>query len=120
MKLQLQPLRHLPGAPRDVGIGGGADRPLHRARHHLAGAVDAGGVVDDLVAEERPLLHQALHGHPSLERGGRTATSGFGERVGRTGGGCPAGDFLPLTPSALRLLSAHAELAALAGSARAP
>src|SRR5262245_59787182 len=38
------------------------DRPLDRARHHRPLAVIDGGMVDDAMAKQRPILHQPEHG----------------------------------------------------------
>ena len=65
----LQPLRHLQRAGADVAIGGAHDRPFDRARHDLAAAVLARRVIEDLVAKQRPFLHQPKHCDPP-----RTAT----------------------------------------------
>ena len=62
----LQPLRDLERAGADLGIVGGVDRPFDRARDDLALAMVHGGVVDDAMAQQRPILHQAEHGVPLL------------------------------------------------------
>src|SRR5581483_8367494 len=58
----LQPLRDLQRAGADLGIVGGDDRPLDRSRHHRPLSMIDGGVVDDAMAQQRPILHQAEHG----------------------------------------------------------
>src|SRR6185437_2365426 len=40
------------------------DRALDRARDDLAFAMVRGGVVNDAMAQQRPILHQAEHGIP--------------------------------------------------------
>ena len=62
----LQPLRHLQRAGADFGVVGLVDRPLDRAGDDLALAVKRGGMVDDAMAQQRPILHQAEHGIPLL------------------------------------------------------
>ena len=65
----LQPLRHLQRARADLGIVGCVDRALDRARDDLALAMIRGGMVDDAMAQQWPILHQAEHGIPlSLRR----------------------------------------------------
>ena len=64
-----QPLRHFLGALADLGVIGLDDRPLDRARNDLALAVIFGGMVDDAMEQQRPVLHQAEHGIPLLFSG---------------------------------------------------
>jgi hypothetical protein len=56
-----QGVGHPLGALVDRAVGGADDRPLDRAGDDLARAVPLGGVVDDLVDRQGPVLHQALH-----------------------------------------------------------
>jgi hypothetical protein len=74
-------LRDLLRAGADTGIGGAHDRPFHRARDDLAVRVLAGSEIDDLVADERPLLHQSKHSVSSQRCCGRN--------VEERRGGCP-------------------------------
>ncbi len=60
----LQPLRHLERARADFGIVGRVDRTFDRACDDLALAMVDGGMVDDAMAQQRPILHQAEHGIP--------------------------------------------------------
>ena len=53
---------------RICGVIGLDDRPLDRARDDLALAVIFGGMVDDAMKQQRPVLHQAEHGIPLLGR----------------------------------------------------
>jgi hypothetical protein len=57
-----QPLRHPQCAAPDLGIIGGMDRPLDRARDHRPLGMEGGGVIDDAMAQQRPILHQSKHG----------------------------------------------------------
>jgi hypothetical protein len=70
-----------------VAIVGAMDRPLHRARDHGAIAVLDRRVVDELVAEQRPFLHQSTHRFlplfPGLFSFSRSmASAGFPGRLG--------------------------------------
>ena len=58
----VEALRRPEGALPERGIGGAHDRPLHRARHDLPVAVLARRMIEDLVAQQRPFLHQPEHG----------------------------------------------------------
>ena len=51
-------------AGADLGVVGLYDRPFDRARDDLALAMKNGGMVDDAMAQQRPILHQAEHGIP--------------------------------------------------------
>jgi hypothetical protein len=62
----LQPLRHLERAGADVAVVGGADRPLDRPADDFAVAVKQSGVIDDAMAQKRPVLHQPKHGIPPV------------------------------------------------------
>ena len=63
----LQPLRDLQRARADLARSWWSmDRSFDRARDDLAFAVKRGGVVDDAMAQQRPILHQAEHGIPLL------------------------------------------------------
>ena len=55
------PAGDLARAPMHVGIGGSHDWTFHRARHDLACAVLGCRVVENLVAQQRPVLHQSEH-----------------------------------------------------------
>ncbi len=46
----VEPLRHFQGARAQRRVVGGVERPLHRARDHLASAVIMPGMVDDAMA----------------------------------------------------------------------
>ena len=61
-----EPLRDLQRAGPDLGIVGGVDRPFDRAGDDHASAVNRGGVVDDAMHQQWPILHQAKHGIPLL------------------------------------------------------
>src|SRR5215211_4948047 len=61
----LQALRNFERACTDAGIGGTMHRAFDRARHHLARAMLDRRMVDDAMAEERPILHQSKHGASS-------------------------------------------------------
>ena len=56
-----QALCQLERAAAQLGIGRAHDRPLQRARHDLAPAMLPGGMVEDLVAQQRPFLHETVH-----------------------------------------------------------
>src|SRR6185437_7036020 len=64
-----QPLCYLQRALSDVAIGGLDDRPLDRAGDDLVISELHGRMVDNAVASERPILHQALHSSPSFPAG---------------------------------------------------
>ena len=52
-------------APRpllQLGIGRPHDRTFHRPRHHFAAAMPLGGVGQEPVDRQRPVLHQPEHG----------------------------------------------------------
>ncbi len=53
----VQPLRDLERAGADRGVVSLDDRPFDRARDDLALAVEFGGVVDDAMKQQRPILH---------------------------------------------------------------
>jgi len=58
-----EPLRQLEGAAAHVGVGGPVDRSvLDPARRHGAAPVLGGGMVDDAMDEQGPILHQTKHG----------------------------------------------------------
>ena len=57
----LQPLGDLKRPSADFGVGGAHDRTLDRPRHDLTVAVLSRRVVQDLVAQQRPVLHQSEH-----------------------------------------------------------
>jgi hypothetical protein len=52
------------------------DRALDRARDDLAIAMVRGGVVNDAMAQQRPILHQAEHGVPLSMRGSLVSWTG--------------------------------------------
>ena len=60
----VEPLRHAQGAGADFGVVGAVDRPFDRARDHRPLAVIERGVIDDAMAQERPILHKPEHGVP--------------------------------------------------------
>src|SRR5262245_51711033 len=60
----LQPLRHLERTGANSRIVGRMDRTFDRARHHLTRAMICGGMINDAMAQQRPILHQAEHGFP--------------------------------------------------------
>ena len=57
----LQPLGNLQRALARLPVGGAHDRALDRARDDLAVRMLSGRVVENLVAEQRPFLHQSEH-----------------------------------------------------------
>src|SRR5215204_309387 len=61
----VEPLRKLQRSSSDFGVVRLVDRPLDRARHHGTLPVLDRGMVDDAMAQERPILHQAKHRHSS-------------------------------------------------------
>src|SRR5262249_22198526 len=63
--IALQTLRHLQRAGADLRVIAGGDWPLDGARDHGAVAMLDGGVIDDAMAQEWPILHQAKHGQSS-------------------------------------------------------
>src|SRR4051812_23531075 len=64
----LEPLRELQRSLADLGIVRGVNRSFDRAAYDRTTAMLDRGVVDDAMAEERPILHQAKHGHFSPGR----------------------------------------------------
>jgi hypothetical protein len=60
----LQPLRHLERTGANFRIIGRMDRPFDGARDDLTLAMVCGGMVNDAMAQQRPILHQAEHGIP--------------------------------------------------------
>ncbi len=63
----VQPLRDLQGAGADLLIIGGVERAFDRAGDDLALAMKLGGMVDDPMQQQRPILHQPEHGIPLLD-----------------------------------------------------
>src|SRR5205814_8118530 len=61
----LEPLRDLERACAHFRIGGRMHRALDRPREDAALGVVDGRVVDDPMAQQRPVLHQSAHGFPS-------------------------------------------------------
>jgi hypothetical protein len=60
--LLLQPLGDPQRAVADIRIGRAPQRAvLHHPAHHLSRAVLRGGVVDDPMQQQGPVLHQAEH-----------------------------------------------------------
>ena len=57
----LQHLRDLERPLVDLGVIGAVNRSLDRACDHLLLAMNPGGVFDDPVAEQGPVLHQTKH-----------------------------------------------------------
>ena len=57
-----EPLRHAQRPRPDLDVIGGMDRPFDRPRDHLTAAVIECRVIDDAMAQQRPILHQAKHG----------------------------------------------------------
>src|SRR5690606_31567246 len=57
----LQPLREPQRPCPYIGVGGSHDRSLDRSGDDFAMAVLQGRMVNDLVTEQRPLLHQTEH-----------------------------------------------------------
>src|SRR6185295_11061800 len=87
----LKPLRNLQRMGTDLRITCRVDRALHRARNDLALAVELGGMVDDAMAQQWPILHQAVHGIPLLVirlLGRRPSPAGLkvSRRIGRRNG----------------------------------
>ena len=62
-----EPLRDLERAGAHLRVIGLDDRAFDRAGDHLALAVELGGMVDDAVDQQRPILHQPEHGIPLLK-----------------------------------------------------
>ena len=60
----LQPLRDLQRALADFTVIGAVNRAFDRARDHLAIAMLDCGMVDDAMAQQRPILHQSEHSVP--------------------------------------------------------
>ena len=63
----IQPLRDLQRAGADRGVAGLDDRPLDRPGDNLAPAMKRGGVVDNPMQQQRPILHQPEHDVPLLD-----------------------------------------------------
>ena len=57
-----QGFRHLFGAPPGVAIGVAVDIALDPTGHDFRVAMVEGGVLDELLDQERSVLHQAEHG----------------------------------------------------------
>ena len=74
----LEPLRHLQRAVTNLGVSGGVDRAFDRTGDNPAIAVKFCGVIDDAMAQQRPILHQPEHGVPS-----RNIASWTGAPAGR-------------------------------------
>jgi hypothetical protein len=66
----LEPLRDLEGTLAHLAVIGAVDRALDGARDDLAIAMLSGGVVDDLMAQQRPILHQSKHWASLLRNSG--------------------------------------------------
>jgi hypothetical protein len=64
----LEPLCHPQRAGADLGVIGLMDRALDRTRNYGPVAMVDRGVVDDAVAQERPVLHEPEHGFPPGSR----------------------------------------------------
>ena len=60
----VQPLRHLERALADLPVVRRVDRAFDRARDDRPAAVLDRGMVDDAMAQQRPILHQTEHGVP--------------------------------------------------------
>src|SRR5262245_42257205 len=60
----VQPFGNFQCAGAHVGIVGRVDWTLNRARDDLPPAMIFGGMVDDAMAQQRPILHQAEHSIP--------------------------------------------------------
>ena len=73
-------LSHLERALADRGVARLVDRPLDRARDHLAIRMVGRGMIDDAVHQKRPVLHQAAHGQfLRLRRLGANSSLRFAE-----------------------------------------
>ena len=71
----VEPLGHPQRPAADRPVGGGHQRAFHRARMDGALAMVQCGMIDDAMAQKRPVLHQSQHGgFPNV------VTSGFGRR----------------------------------------
>src|SRR5439155_23600841 len=57
----VQPLRDLQGAVADLDVIGAVDRAFDRARDDFLRSVILGRVLDNPVAQQRPILHQTMH-----------------------------------------------------------
>ena len=64
-----QPLRDLQCTLADLAVVGAMDRAFDGAGDNLAIAVLNGGVVDDAMAQKRPILHQTEHRVSSWKSG---------------------------------------------------
>ena len=62
-----QPLRHFQRARADRCVVGLDDRAFDRSGDDLALAVKLGGMVDDAMKQQRPILHEPEHGIPLLD-----------------------------------------------------
>ncbi|MEY9315059.1 hypothetical protein ABIF29_001858 [Bradyrhizobium elkanii] len=56
-----QALRDLQCAGMDLGVGGAMNGAFDRPRHDFLRAVIFGGVLNNLVTQQRPILHQTKH-----------------------------------------------------------
>ena len=83
----VQPLRHLEGAGADCRVIGLDDRAFDRPGDDLALAVKLGGMIDDAVNQQRPILHEPEHGIPLLKSCflGRRPSPAGDKVSGRTG-----------------------------------
>ena len=63
----VQPLRHLQGAGAELLVIGFDDRAFDRAGDDFTIAVKRRGMIDDAVAQQRPVLHEPKHGIPLLD-----------------------------------------------------
>jgi hypothetical protein len=53
----IKALRNLQGAVADFGVIGAMDGTFDRSRYDLLRAVNGGGVLDNPMAKQRPVLH---------------------------------------------------------------
>jgi hypothetical protein len=61
----IKALRNLQRSPPQCGVSRGVDRAFDRTRHDLPFGMVAGCVINDAMAEQRPILHQSKHDIPS-------------------------------------------------------
>src|SRR4051795_7934975 len=60
--VSLQPLRQTQGSGADFGVVGFVDGAFDRARYDRPPRVVRCGMIDNAMAEQRPILHQSKHG----------------------------------------------------------
>ena len=86
----LKPLRDAQSAPADLGVIGRMHWPFDGSRDHGSLAGIGRGVIDDAMAQQRPVLHQALHALPPFAARAPGKTLGSDRALDR---GRPEGDY---------------------------